>query len=140
MLAAPPSVDVSGLQEEVDGLRATATQAQSTAERCMKRLADMGERLEALELQGPPMAAPAALPSMPSSAAAAAAGGELETWLMQGQYFGQLFKLCNAVGQPREAPELQGPPVAALAALPDASMAAAAVAAGGELAVAGQAG
>ena len=77
MLAAPPSVDVSGLQEEVDGLRATATQAQSTAERCMKRLADMGERLEALELQGPPAAAPAALPNMPSSAAAAAAGGEL---------------------------------------------------------------
>ena len=79
ILAASPGVDVSGLQEEVDGLRATATQAQSTAERCMKRLADMGERLEALELQGPPVAAPAALPSMPSSAAAAAAGGEPRT-------------------------------------------------------------
>ena len=85
MLAGPPSVDVSGLQEEVDGLRATATQAQSTAERCMKRLADMGERLEALELQGPPVTAPAALPSMPSSAAAAAAGGDLEAWQIHWQ-------------------------------------------------------
>ena len=51
-----------------------------------------------------------------------------------------MLKLCNVVGQPLQAQELQEPPVAGPAALPDASTAgAAAAAAGGELAVAGQA-